>query len=150
MTDGHRATTAIAPSDASVAPARKFVVESASDLDWFDPQRIEELELLVSEVVTNAVSAQARVGASAAIEIECVTNSAEFVLMVRDHAGGFDFGDRLAVPEPTLSREGGFGLAIIVSLSDEVEFRPCGAGTEVRLILRPRNGRSERLPRPAG
>ena len=130
-----RSELRIPPTAASVAAARAFVVEIASQSGWFDVRRLDDLRLLVSEVTTNAVRAQLNRGSAAPIDIWCVTGDRRLEVFIKDHAGGFVVPDPPREPDPSRGEEGGFGLPIIVALADETEFEPTDSGTVVRVVV---------------
>lgn len=96
-----------------VAVARDVVSRVVSDLKAAE-QRIEDLRLLTSEVVTNALRhAGLRSGDSIAVAVDV---SAERVRVeVADHGPGFD---PTSLAEPSPETVGGWGLLLVKQLAD--------------------------------
>ena len=76
--------------------------------------RLDDIELLVSELATNGVRHAGRSGGEisleAAIDDDCVR------LLVCDEGGGFDEAEPL--PPPDIRHGAGFGLRLVDKLSD--------------------------------
>ncbi|HBX77988.1 MAG TPA: hypothetical protein DEG43_10095 [Acidimicrobiaceae bacterium] len=126
-----------------VGIARNFVVEVAHQSGWVTETQLDDLRLVASEMVTNAIRAQQLSQTTAHIFVRCSVTDSEVELQVADAAGGLDTREleNLAVIDPT--QEGGFGLHLISRLSDEAHFERVGSGTSVRTVMF-RNGISER------
>ncbi|NLA34572.1 MAG: hypothetical protein GX868_02665 [Actinobacteria bacterium] len=119
-----------------VAKARRFIAEAASQAGWMDQERIDDLRLVASETVTNALLAQRRAGQQARISVRCYVHADRFEFSVSDQAGGFERPEQLDVhADEALCREGGFGLPLIEALSDEAHFVNTDGGTTVRLVV---------------
>lgn len=118
----------------SIAAARGFVDESVSDLTWLRA-RFDDVRIVVSEVVTNAVRAQRQANPSAAIELVCKVGSDVVELVVIDHGGGFESPGE-SPPWPAGGAEGGYGLPLIMSLADGVHFDRLETGTRVEIVWR--------------
>lgn len=119
-----------------VAQARRFIAEAAAQAGWMDDEQIDDLRLVVSETVTNALRAQVRVDRGAKIIVRCCAHDDRFEFSVADSAGGFERPEQLDVhADESLHREGGFGLPLIEALSDEAHFTNVDGGTTVRLVL---------------
>jgi serine/threonine-protein kinase RsbW len=124
------------PADSRyVAAARNFVADSARAAGWLDEDQIDDLRLVASELVTNALRAQAHHALPAVITVRSVYHDDRFELSVADSAGGFDAPVAPPLPEPDLHREGGFGLPLIEALTDEAHFVRNGSGTTVRVVV---------------
>ena len=122
---------------------RVVVTEMAESVAGLDTVRLDDLRLAVSEACANAVEAynrQGRPGAQIAIRLQAAPGAIE--VEIHDDAGGFD--PDVLVPHPPveaperLHHERGLGVPLMRALTDEAEFRPEGAGTTVRLVLRER------------
>lgn len=126
-----------------LALARLIVAAAVrGDLE-FGADRIDDLRLAVSEACTNAMEAQVRASAASGrsehILIRCRLDHGVAEIEVRDHGTGFDPDGLVPHPPITdparLDHERGLGIPLIRSLADEVEFRPTGDGTTVRMVL---------------
>ncbi|MEM9466214.1 MAG: ATP-binding protein [Actinomycetota bacterium] len=118
----------------------RVVVASAAELrPDIASERIEDLKLAVSEAVTNAINAQARVGREERIRLECHVDDDEITVVIQDHGGGFGTGDVPDLPEPDhpdrLLHESGLGLHLMSMLTDESEVSADDDGTDVKLVV---------------
>jgi len=119
-----------------VAAARNFVAEVALGGGWIDGEQLDDLRLVVSETVTNALHAHAQQHVEDRIRIDALLFDDRIEIVVADAAGGFDPPtEPPALPEPDLGREGGFGLPLIEALSDEAHFIATDRGTTVRVVV---------------
>ena len=85
---GSRVAQISVPSDShSIAIARRFVSQILADLAWVTPAMVDDVRLVASELVTNAVRAQRRVDDSATIAIRAAGFDDRFELTVVDHGG---------------------------------------------------------------
>ena len=129
-----------------VAQARRFITDAAGSAPWMDPERLDDVRLVASETVTNALRAQRNHDLAGQISVRCELHEDYFEFSVADQAGGFERPvDRSMHADPGLHREGGFGLPLIEALSDEAHFSNVDGGTVVRLVVY----RSEALRRHA-
>lgn len=88
------------------APAIAREVVASALLDVPIPEaRIEDLRLLTSEVVTNAIR-HAGLAAGDSIGVAVEVSEARVLVKVADDGPGFDPSD---LPEPSLDRVGGWG-----------------------------------------
>jgi len=103
--------------------------------------RIDDLRLAVTEACANAIEAERRkpVAERAPIRLRLEIDADGVAVEVHDEGGGFDPG-ALPVHPPAnqperLSYERGLGIPLMRELADQVEFRPEGGGTTVRLVI---------------
>lgn len=116
------------PVAESIAAARSFALDTAAGVPWMK-DRLDDVRLVVSEVVTNAVRAQRSASSPLSIELLCSVTPDVLSLEVVDHGGGFE---PPTVPEwPGLELEGGFGLPLIATLADRVTYDRMRDGTRV-------------------
>lgn len=121
-----------------VAAARNFAAEAARAAGWLEPEQVDDLRLVVSETVTNALRAHVAQRVAQTIRVESRIDEDRLEITVTDAAAGFDPPEPVpTLPEPDLAREGGFGLPLMEALSDEIHFTatPEG-GTSVRIVVR--------------
>lgn len=119
-----------------VAAARNFVADVARQAGWTDEERLDDLRLVVSETVTNALHAQAVSRVDDLIRVATTVFDDRIEIVVADAAGGFEPpAVAPSLPEPDLRREGGFGLPLIEALTDEAQFIPTDVGTTVRVVV---------------
>lgn len=136
MTTSEWAELEIPPESRFIGMARNFVADAARAVGWSDEERLDDLRLVVSETVTNALHAQAGHGVDEVIRVRASVSAERVEFVVTDSAGGFEPPDRApSLPEPDLGQEGGFGLPLIEALSDEAHFDSSSGGTTVRVVL---------------
>ena len=94
----------------SAAEARRALGEVS---DHLTPRRLEDAQLLVSELVTNAIR---HAGLEEADTIKLVVETGDRALRIEvcDSGTGFE----LAEPEPDPARPSGWGLYLVRELSD--------------------------------
>lgn len=103
--------------------------------------RIDDLRLAVTEAFANAIDAERRKPADqrTAVVVRCDLDPDLVTVEVHDEAGGFDPDALTPHPDVTkparLQFERGLGIPLMRELTDELEFRPEGGGTTVRLVL---------------
>jgi len=103
--------------------------------------RIDDLRLAVTEAFANAIDAERRKpdDQRTAIVVRCDLDADLVAVEVHDEAGGFDPDALTPHPDVTkparLQFERGLGIPLMRELTDELEFRPEGGGTTVRLVL---------------
>lgn len=135
MTPTHTTELDIPAESRFVSTARNFVADAAVLGGWMDEERLDDLRLVVSETVTNALHAQAMSNVDELIHVEAAVYDDRIEIEVTDSAGGFEPPSAPALPEPDLKREGGFGLPLIEALSDEASFTRTASGTRVRVVV---------------
>lgn len=118
----------LAPDVRSVARARVSALEVIGPIPWMG-DRLDDVRLVVSEVVTNAVRAQGAASTGHDIDLRWDVDDRRVRLVVRDHGGGFE--PPSDPPWPGHEREGGYGLPLISALADSVEYSRLDDGTEV-------------------
>lgn len=120
------------PSRSEYALIARLVVAQVGQAADFGPEDVYDLKLAVTEAVTNVI----RHAAVDNFEIEYRASPKVVEITVTDAGGGFE-ADELA---PAPGHEGGFGLAVIRSLVDEVILdSTSGGGTRLRMIRRAGN-----------
>jgi serine/threonine-protein kinase RsbW len=123
----------------AIAVARRAAMRAASDAG-LGPDRADDLVVAVSEACTNALEAQQRAGVTTPIEISCriVRGALEVVVLDRGHG----FAPESIAPRPPLAHPGhldverGWGIQLMRSLVDELEFVGTDDGTAVVLRCR--------------
>jgi serine/threonine-protein kinase RsbW len=116
------------PSSSEYVLLARLMVAQVGRIAGFSDGEIYDLKLAVTEAATNVV----RHAAVDSFEIEYHARPNEVEIVVTDLGGGFDA--HAPVPEP--DEHGGFGLAVIRSLVDEVALDSTGDGTRLRMIYR--------------
>ena len=102
------------PAEAEAAAIAREVVSAALTKVPTPEERIEDLRLLTSEVVTNAVR-HAGLTQEDTIEVAVVISDGRVRVDVADTGPGFDPS---ALPEPSFERAGGWGLRFVKQLAD--------------------------------
>jgi serine/threonine-protein kinase RsbW len=116
------------PSSPEYILVARLVVSYVGQLAGFDAEDIYDMKLAVTEAATNAIR-HAEVK-SFGVEYRAAPGVAE--VTVTDVGGGFDVDSLTGEP----SEKGGFGLAVIRSLVDEVSLDSSQKGTRIRMIRR--------------
>jgi anti-sigma regulatory factor (Ser/Thr protein kinase) len=113
---------------ASVPIARRF----AHVLDaWTDPARIDQVELIVSELVTNAVRHGSH-STTQSVELQMSADSSGIAGSVSDEGRGC-FTLSNAPPKP--DQPGGLGLFIARALADTLDVECSATGSTVRFTV---------------
>ena len=116
------------PSSSEYILLARLVVTCAGQLAGFEPEDVYDLKLAVTEAASNVI----RHAAVESFQIEYRVHPRAVEITVVDRGGGFD------VEELTgkLEEHGGFGLAVIQSLIDEVVVDSTASGTRLKMIRR--------------
>lgn len=124
---------------AYLAFARQVVAAAASVEPRFRAERIDDLRIVVSEAITNAVEAHLDRGNDERIRITCNLGADHIEVEVFDRGGGFDPTAVPTLPDieapSRLEHEGGLGLPLMRQLADETEIQATDGGTTVRLVV---------------
>ena len=124
-----------------LAMVRAIVTLIAETGSKLPSQRIDDLRLAVTEAFANAIDAERRKpdDQRRAVLVRCDLDPDLVAVEVHDEAGGFDPDALTPHPDVTkaarLEFERGLGIPLMRELTDELEFRPEGGGTTVRLVL---------------
>lgn len=94
----------------SVGQARHALQELEATLP---ERRLDDVRLLVSELVTNAIR-HAHAGPGATVRLIVQADADRLRVEVHDHGGGFS----PSVPDPDPTRAGGWGLYLVEQLAD--------------------------------
>jgi len=117
------------PSSSEYVLLARLVVSCVGQFAGFDPEDVYDLKLAVTEAATNVIR-HAAVG-SFQVEYRVLPRVVE--ITVADEGGGFDTEKLTGKPD----EYGGFGLAVIRSLVDEVILdSTAGGGTRLTMIRR--------------
>lgn len=118
-----------------VEAARDFVGEMASKLA-LSPQAKHDLELVVTEALTNVVEHAYEFAENEAFELEVKAEEGSFTVLIRHDGKDFDphqKADPVMQEYLAQRRVGGLGLYLIKKLMDEVEY---GTDPEGRRVIR--------------
>ena len=121
-----------------VTVVRMVVGEAASAAGCLKGDRLEDLRLVASEAVTNAIEANLAVGGTGRVKIVCELGTKKVRLQITDEGPGM--GASMPLPDIThpdrLAIEGGFGVPLIEKLSDgAAKFTSTKRGTTVEVEL---------------
>lgn len=117
------------PSRAEYVLLARLVVSQVGELAGFEHQDIYDLKLAITEAATNVI----RHAAVDSFEIEYRSLPGAVEITVNDTGEGFEAEDFTHDPDS----QGGFGLAVIRSLVDEVALEStAGGGTRLRMNRR--------------
>ena len=117
------------PSSPGYVLLARLVVAQVGRLAGFGPEDVYDLKLAVTEAATNVI----RHAAVESYEIEYRVLEQAVEITVIDTGGGFNIADLTRVPDG----QGGFGLAVIRDLVDELVLDSTqGGGTRLKMIRR--------------
>jgi serine/threonine-protein kinase RsbW len=117
------------PSSPGYVLLARLVVAQVGRLAGFGPEDVYDLKLAVTEAATNVI----RHAAVESYEIEYRVLPQAVEITVIDTGGGFNVADLTRVPDG----QGGFGLAVIRDLVDELVLDSTqGGGTRLKMIRR--------------
>ncbi len=98
---------------------REMLVQSRATEDT-----ISNCELILQELLTNIVDHAYLGDASQSIYINLVIHDRQLIIETQDTGVAADVNlENVAMPDPLSLQEGGYGIAIIVSLADEILYR---------------------------
>jgi serine/threonine-protein kinase RsbW len=127
---GHQEPVSLrVPSRAEYVLLPRLVVSSVGETAGFDSRDVYDLKLAVTEAVTNVIR-HARVE-SMLVEYRTLAGVVE--VTVADTGGGFDAAGTVGGAGENGDESGGFGLAVIRSLVDEMDLNSSEKGTTVRI-----------------
>jgi serine/threonine-protein kinase RsbW len=128
------------PSSPEYVLLARLVVAQVGRLAGFGPEDVYDLKLAVTEAATNVI----RHAAVDNYEVEYRVLPRAVEITVTDVGGGFNAADLAQIP----AGQGGFGLAVIRDLVDELALDTVeGGGTRLKMIRRagsPVNGADDR------
>jgi serine/threonine-protein kinase RsbW len=121
------------PSSPEYVLLARLVVSQVGRLAGFGPEEVYDLKLAVTEAATNVI----RHAAVKHYEIEYRVLPRAVEITVIDSGGGFNVADLTRAPDG----QGGFGLAVIRNLVDELMLDSTeGGGTRLKMIRRASEG----------
>jgi anti-sigma regulatory factor (Ser/Thr protein kinase) len=121
------------PSSPEYVLLARLVVAQVGRLAGFRPEDVYDLKLAVTEAATNVI----RHAAVESYEIEYRVLPRAVEVTVIDAGGGFNVADLTRAPDG----QGGFGLAVIRDLVDELVLDSTkGGGTRLKMIRRASEG----------
>jgi serine/threonine-protein kinase RsbW len=116
-----------------IARARHWLSEQARAAGFSDKD-INNFGLVISEACANVIKHAYRGQPDHPIELQLSVDDTKLVLAIRDLGVKFDLA-KYTPPDLTEPHEGGYGVFIIRSLMDEVEYDTSGEqGTTLRLV----------------
>lgn len=113
------------PSRAEYVILTRLMVSQVGEMADLSSEDIYDLKLAVTEAATNAI----RHAEVDSFEIEYCAQPGMVEITVNDAGGGFDVDELTDVPDS----EGGFGLAVIRNLVDEVTIESTTQGTRLKM-----------------
>lgn len=122
----------LAPDDSAVGLAR-LVVVSAARQAGMDPERLEDLRVVVSEATTNALRSHQHADSPEPVVVTFgVHEEGVFDVTVSDYGPGFDPVADVEPDARDATGEDGLGLTLMRALADHASFEQQG-GLHVRL-----------------
>lgn len=116
------------PSGSEYLLLARLVVSCAGQLAEFEPEDVYDLKLAVTEAATNVI--RHTTVRNFQVEYKVLPGTVEITVV--DRGGGFDVKELTEEP----GEHGGFGLAVIRSLVDEVVLESSPEGTRLKMIRR--------------
>lgn len=116
------------PSSSEYILLARLVVSCVGQLAGFEPEDIYDMKLAVTEAATNVI--RHAVVESFHIEYRAFPRAVEVTVV--DRGGGFDVGELAGKP----GEHGGFGLAVIRGLVDELAVDSSADGTHLKMVRR--------------
>lgn len=116
------------PSQSEYVLMARLVVSQVGQIAGFSPEDIYDMKLAVTEAATNVI----RHASVDHFEIEYRARPGVVEVTVLDAGGGFSVEDLVSDSDS----DGGFGLAVIRSLADEVVLDSTEGGTRLKIIRR--------------
>ncbi len=116
------------PSSSEYLLLARLVVSCAGQLAEFESEDVYDLKLAVTEAATNVV--RHTTVESFQIEYKILPRTVEITVI--DRGGGFDVKELSEEP----GEHGGFGLAVIQRLVDEVVLDSSSSGTRLKMVRR--------------
>jgi serine/threonine-protein kinase RsbW len=134
----HRVTVSI-PSDPAFERVVRASAAELGDSCGFDPERIEDLKLAVSEAVNNAIDHGSRRERHLPVDVSFHLDAEQLEVRIADRGGGVERVDwsRRVVDEERLDAGmlRGFGMYLIRALVDHCEVASTDDGTVITLRL---------------
>jgi serine/threonine-protein kinase RsbW len=132
--DGGQSVRLRIPARAEYITLGRLALTGLSRLRELSDETLADLKLALTEACSNSVRHAYRDGRDGVVEILYELRRDRLVIEVSDDGPGFDYVE--ADGEDRELTEGGLGLAIIRSLSDEFELaqRSPGAGARLRFV----------------
>jgi serine/threonine-protein kinase RsbW len=132
--DGHHIRLCI-PARAEYITLGRLALTGVSRLRQLSDETLADLKLALTEACSNSVRHAYRDGRIGVVEIDYDLQPDQLVIEVSDDGPGFDYVE--ADGEDRELTEGGLGLAIIKSVSDEFELADrAGGGSRLRFVKR--------------
>jgi serine/threonine-protein kinase RsbW len=129
---GHRVHLRI-PARAEYITLGRLALTGLSRLRELSDETLADLKLALTEACSNSIRHAYRDGRSGVVDIDYDLQADRLVIEVTDDGPGFDYVE--ADGEESELTEGGLGLAIIRSLSDEFELGDReGGGARIRFV----------------
>lgn len=124
------------PAKAEYITLGRLALTGLSRLQELSEETLADLKLALTEACSNSVRHAYRDGREGVVEIVYDLRADRLAIEVLDDGPGFDYVE--ADGEDRELTEGGLGIAIIRSLSDEFELseRPTGGGSRLRFVKR--------------
>lgn len=129
------------PSNPNYLARLRRIVGCLADYAGMDTKEVHDAKLAVSEACANAIRHGSPRGQEDRISVRLSSAGGTVVAEVTDPGEGFD---PTALPARAESQPGGYGLSLMKSLTDEIEFLKNGEGMTVRLVKTAKSPRRSR------
>lgn len=129
------------PSNPNYLARLRRIVGCLADYAGMDTKEVHDAKLAVSEACANAIRHGSPRGEEDKINVKFSFSGGTVVTEITDPGDGFDPTN---LPERAATQPGGYGLSLMKSLTDEVEFLKDGHGMTVRLVKTAKSPRRRR------
>ncbi|MDI6827904.1 MAG: ATP-binding protein [Armatimonadota bacterium] len=120
------------PSDVRYVPMARKGIAAIAESMGFPAEAVKDIELSVSEAVTNAVSHGSPRQADNAVVVMCEVTDDALTIDVRDE--GYGFQPDSCLQNTDCLQESGRGLTLIYNLMDYVQIAKTRKGSSVRMV----------------
>ncbi len=120
------------PAKAEYLSVCRLALAGISQTHPLEPETLADVKLALTEACSNSIRHAYREGRQGEVEIRYELNGNRLAVEVRDVGSGFSVD---AVPGSSEDLdEGGLGLAIIESVTDELAIESDGGGSRLRFV----------------
>lgn len=134
MGDGDRTVIEVRiPSNPDYLARLRRIVGCLAGSVGMGTREVQDAKLAISEACANAIRHGSPRGEADRVTVRFSSAAGTVVAEVTDSGAGFDPDD---VPPRRAEQPGGFGLSLMKTLTDEVQFVKNGTGMTVRLVKR--------------
>ena len=130
----------VLPNKKYLSRIRKFVDEVVQEQDILSQEKIDDLQLCISETLVNSISAHKKINCKKLISIKIFLFKDHIKVEIKDKGKGFD--SKSVFPKIKKEKLGeqdltekGMGLKLIEELTDVCDIKSTSRGTSTRLSI---------------